>query len=175
MQRVPLPILVVLAVLLLAGPLALLAGGGEGRAAAPPDGLADVARRAGCTLEDLPDGSDPGNPPVTGRFVERILAADGSYAGRRPPSPIGTMHALLHGRVLFQYRRDIGRDELRALDRLTRRDPDRVLLFENRTGMPARVAATAYLSRMTCPRVDRATLGALAAFRDRRRAFAQGF
>ena len=85
------------------------------------------------------------------------------------------MHALLHGRVLFQYRRDIGRDELRALDRLTRRDPERVLLFENQTGVRVRVAATAYLSRLTCPRVDRATLGALAAFRDRRRAFGQGF
>jgi len=64
---------------------------------------------------------------------------------------------------------------LRALDQLTRRDSKSVLLFENGTGMPARVAATAYLSRMTCPRVDRATLGALAAFRDRRRGFAQGF
>jgi hypothetical protein len=85
------------------------------------------------------------------------------------------MHALLHGRVRFQYRRDLGRDELGGLDQLTRRDPDRVLLFENQTGMRARVAATAYLSRITCPRVARATLGALAAFRDRRRAFGQGF
>jgi hypothetical protein len=175
MQRVPVPILVVLAVLLVAGPIGLLAGGGEGRAAAPSDGLADIARRAGCALEDLLDGSSPGNPPVTGRMVERVLAADGSYAGRRPPSPVGAMHALLHGRVLFQYRRDVRGDELRALDQMVRRDSKSVLLFENRTGMPARVAATAYLSRMTCPRVDRATLGALAAFRDRRRAFGQGF
>jgi hypothetical protein len=34
---------------------------------------------------------------------------------------------------------------------------------------------TAYLGRMTCPRVDRFVLGALAAFRDRRPAFLQGF
>jgi hypothetical protein len=63
-------------------------------------------------------------------------------------------------------------------DREARRlhaDPDQVLLFENQTGMPTRVAATAYLSRITCPRVDRATLRALAAFRDRRRGFGQGF
>jgi hypothetical protein len=50
-----------------------------------------------------------------------------------------------------------------------------VLLFENQTGMQPRIAAAAYLSLMTCPRVDRSTLVALAAFRDRRRAFARGF
>jgi uncharacterized protein DUF3105 len=175
MRRIPVPILVTLAVLLVAGPVGLLVSARDRRAAAPPDRLADVAERAGCTLIDFDNGAARSNPPVTGRFVERILAADGSYAGRRPPSPLATMHALLHGRVLFQYRRDIDRDELRALDRLTRRDPDRVLLFENQTGMRALVAATAYLSRLTCPRVDHATLGVLAAFRDRRRAFGQGF
>jgi hypothetical protein len=41
--------------------------------------------------------------------------------------------------------------------------------------MRPRIAATAYLSLMSCPRVDRATLGALAEFRARRRAFGQGF
>jgi Protein of unknown function (DUF3105) len=175
MHRVPVPIVVVIALLLVAGPVGALATAHDGRAAAPPDRLADIARRAGCTLTDFDNGAARGNPPVTGHFVERILAADGSYAWRRAPTPLATMHALLHGRVLFQYRRDVGRDELGRLDELTRRDPDRVLLFENQTGMAARVAATAYLSRITCPRVDRATLGALAAFRDRRRAFGQGF
>jgi hypothetical protein len=176
MRRIPVPILVTLAVLLLAGPVGLLVSAHDGHAAAPvPDRLAEIATRAGCTLADFESGATRSNPPVTGRFVERILAADGSYAGRRPPTPLATMHALLHGRVLFQYRRDVGGDELRALDRLTRRDPERILLFENQTGMRARVAATAYLSRLTCPRVDRATLAALDAFRDRRRAFGQGF
>jgi hypothetical protein len=176
MRRVPVPILITLAVLLVAGPLGVLLSARDNRAAATaPDRLAAIARRAGCTLTDFENGAARSNPPVTGRFVERILAADGSYAQGRPPTPLATMHALLHGRVLFQYRRDVRGDELRGLDRLTRRDPDQVLLFENQTGMRARVAATAYLSRLTCPRADRATLGALAAFRDRRRAFGQGF
>jgi hypothetical protein len=176
MRRVPVPILVTLAVLLLAGPLGVLLSARDGRAATPaPDRLDEIAQRAGCTLTDFETGAARSNPPVTGRFVERILAADGSYAGRRPPTPLATMHALLHGRVLFQYRRDVGGGELQGLDRLTRRAPDQVLLFENQTGMRARVAATAYLSRLTCPRVDRATLGALAGFRDRRLAFGQGF
>jgi Protein of unknown function (DUF3105) len=174
MLRIP-SVLVTLAVLLPATALGLMLAGHGSAAPAQRPTLADVARRAGCKLTDFEDGSAVSNPPVTGRFVERILAADGSYAGRRPPRPIATMHALLHGGVLLQYRRDIGGDELRALDRLTRRAPDRVLLFENRSGMHSRVAATAYLSLMTCPRVNRATLGALAAFRDRRRAFGQDF
>ena len=54
-------------------------------------------------------------------------------------------------------------------------DGSGVLLFENHTGMHAAMAATAYLSVMTCPRVDRRALEALAAFRDRRRAFGQSF
>jgi hypothetical protein len=47
-------------------------------------------------------------------------------------------------------------------------------LFENQTGMRPRIAATAYLSSLTCPRVDGATLRALALFRARRQAFGQG-
>jgi hypothetical protein len=37
------------------------------------------------------------------------------------------------------------------------------------------VAATAYLNLMTCSRVDRRTLAALRAFRDRRANFGQSF
>jgi hypothetical protein len=175
MQRVPMPVLVALAILLLAAPVGLALDGGQRPQQADQTTLADIARRAGCTLTDFTDGSAASNPPVTGRIVERAVARDGSYAGRRPPSPLATMHSLLHGRVLFQYRGDLSRDELRPLDHLTRRDRDGVLLFENQTGMRPRVAATAYLSRMTCPRVDPTVLDALAAFRDRRRGFVQSF
>jgi hypothetical protein len=173
--RIPVPILVALAVLLPIGPVGLLLTGAERAPRSAPGLLADLARRAGCTITSFSDGSAPSNPPVTGRMVERALANDGSHAGRRPPSPAASMHALLHGRVLFQYRRDVDGAELRALDRLARRDAESVLLFENQSRMPARVAATAYLSLMTCPGVNPSTIEALAAFRDRRRAFGQGF
>jgi hypothetical protein len=178
MQRVPRPILVTIAMLLIAGPAVLLAvgSGGERRPPAPQRGptLADIARRAGCKLTDFRQGAATSNPPVAGSVDESVLAAFGSYAERRPPSPQATLHALIHGAVLLQYRREIGREELRALDRLTRADTQGVLLFENQTGMQPRIAATAYLSLMTCPRVDRSTLVALTAFRDRRRAFGRG-
>jgi hypothetical protein len=58
---------------------------------------------------------------------------------------------------------------------LTRKDADKVLLFKNQTQMAAPVAATAYLSVLTCPRVDRRTVRALDAFRARRRGFGQSF
>jgi hypothetical protein len=172
-QRVPLPMLIVVGVLLPLGPVGVLLSGRERAASTPSQTLAQLARRGGCKLREFEDGMRT-NPPVTGRFVERILADDGSYVGRRPPSRMAAIHALMHGRVLFQYRPDVRGGQLRELDRLARTDLDGVLLFENRT-MPARVAATAYLSIMTCPGIDRASLQALEAFRARRRAFGQRF
>jgi hypothetical protein len=41
--------------------------------------------------------------------------------------------------------------------------------------MRYRVAATAYLTLMSCPAVDGRTMAALAAFRDRRVGFGQAF
>src|SRR4051812_35073824 len=172
---VPLPIALALLVLLPIGPVGLLWGRAEAQPRPrPASTLAQIAARAGCRLNEFEDGMDT-NPPVTGRFRERARTADGSYVGERPPTLEATLHALFHGRVLFQYRPGLGDRDLRALDRLTQADPDRVLLFENQTGMQPAVAATAYLSVMSCPRVDRRKLAALNAFRERRRAFGQSF
>jgi hypothetical protein len=175
MRRLPTPIIVALLVVLPIGPLGLLvAGDGTSSRRSPPRTLAAVAQGAGCRVTEFREGMDT-NPPVKGRFVERITARDGSYVGERPPSLPASVHALYHGRVLLQYRPGLPRDQVAALDELVADDDAEVLLFENRTGMPSAVAATAYLSLMSCPRVDRGTLHALAAFRDRRRAFGQGF
>src|SRR3954453_19227348 len=171
--RVPVPIVLVLLVLLPIGPVGWFWGRADAKPRPrPASTLAQIATRAGCRLQEFQDGMDT-NPPVTGRFSERARAADGAYVGERQPTPEATIHAMFHGRVLFQYRPGLAERELRVLDRLTRADPDRVLLFENQTGMKAPVAATAYLSVMTCPRADQRTLAALDAFRERRRAFGQ--
>ena len=164
-----------LVVILVAGALALLLGGGTrdlARVSRPAIG--DVAREVGCELEEF-DGPVNHNPPVTGRFSERDRAADGSYAGRRPPSLPAAIHALFHGRVLIQYRPDLPARSVRRLQRLVTSDSAQVLLFANQTGMRAPVAATAYLSVMTCPRVDAGTLRALRVYRDGRRGFGQAF
>jgi hypothetical protein len=173
--HVPVPIVLVLLVLLPMGPVGWFLERADPKPPPRPGStLAQIATRAGCRLKEFHDGMDT-NPPVTGRFRERARAADGSYVGKSQPTPEATMHALFHGRVLLQYRAGLARRDQGALDRLARADPDRLLLFENRTGMQAVVAATAYLSVMTCPRVDRPALAALAAFRERRRGFGQSF
>jgi hypothetical protein len=173
-RRVPVPILVMLAVVLPIGPIGLAVSHDKTPPAPTGPPLAQIARDAGCQVTEFQDGMKT-NPPVTGTFVERARVADGSYAGRRPPSLEDTLHAMFHGRVLFQYRPGLAAADVRALDRLIRADTRQVLLFENQTGMSAPVAATAYLSVMTCPGFDQKVLRAFEAFRDRRRAFGQAF
>ena len=172
-RRIPLPVLAVVALLLAAGPVGLALSRDESQAR-PGDTLADVAHASGCRLLEY-ESARVTNPPVTGRRVERAVAVDGSYIGRPTPSINSTTHSLLHGRVLIQYRPGLPEPEVRTLDRLVRHDPDRVVGFENHTGMTVPVAATAYLSRLTCPRVNPATLHALRVFRDRRRGFGNAF
>ena len=173
MRGIPLPALLVVALLLAVGPVGLAMSRDEPRAQ-PGTTLKDVAQKAGCRLREY-EKSRVTNPPVTGRRVERTIAADGSHIGRSAPTRNSTIHSLLHGRVLIQYRPGLPEPEVRALDRLVKRDPDRVVGFENQTGMTAPAAATAYLSLLTCPRVDAGSLRALRVFRDRRRGFGNAF
>jgi len=173
-RRIPLPAVVVLALLLAAGPLELALSRGHSRATRPGNTLGDVARKAGCRLREYEDDQVT-NPPVSGRIVERAFAADGSHIGRDTPSIDATTHALLHGRVLIQYKPGLPAPEVRALDRLVTDDPDRVVGFANQTRMTTPVAATAYLSLLTCPGVTAGTLHALRVFRDRRRGFGNAF
>src|SRR3954453_24255608 len=144
--RVPVPIVVVLLVVLPIGPVGWLWGRADAQPGPRPAlTLAQIATRGGGGVNEFQDGMHP-NPPVTGRFTERARTADGSYVGQRPPTLEASMHSLFHGPVLLQYRPGLGERDVGALDRLTRADRDRLLLFENRTSMKAAVAATAYLS-----------------------------
>lgn len=173
--RVPLPVLVALVALLAAAPAGLaMTGPRKPPAHAPARTLAEIAGRAGCKLTEF-DHDPRSNPPVSGPVDERIYAPDGSYVGRRSPSTVATVHALLHGRVVFQYSRDVSATDIAPLQRLVGRRPSRTLLVADNTGMRYRVAATAYLTLMTCPGVDGRTMAALAAFRDRRVGFGQAF
>ena len=174
-RRAVVPVVCGLVALLAVGPVGLALSHDSVRpAAAGTASLGDVARHAGCRLVEY-HGDPHSNPPVSGRVDERIWASDGSYVGNRGPSVLAATHALLHGRVVVQYRPQLPAAEIRRLDRLVRRDPTGVLLFANRTSMPQPVAATAYLTMMTCRRVDARTIDALRAFRARRANFGQGF
>jgi hypothetical protein len=172
--QVPLPALMVLLLFLAACPAGLALSRDNARATAPGNTLRDIARKAGCRLEEY-ENARVTNPPVSGRLVERAIATDGSYIGRVTPTVDATTHSLLHGRVLMQYRPGLPNAELRALDQLVKDDPDRVVGFANQTRMAAPVAVTAYLSLLTCPRVNASTLHALRVFRDRRRGFGNAF
>jgi Protein of unknown function (DUF3105) len=163
-----------LVLLLAAGPAGLALSRGHPRPTQAGDSLADVARKAGCRLQEY-DSVPATNPPVSGPLVEQAIATDGSYIGHSPPSVDATTHSLLHGRVLIQYRPGLAQAQVRALDQLVTNDPDRVVGFANQTGMTAPVAATAYLSLLTCPRVTPRTLHAIRVFRDRRRGFGNAF
>jgi uncharacterized protein DUF3105 len=172
---VPVPVLVALVVLLAAAPAGLAVSGPRKQPRRAATATLDaIARRAGCTLREF-DRDPRSNPPVSGVVDERISAPDGSYVGRPAPSTLASVHALLHGRVVFQFRPDVPVAEIAPLDRLVRRTASRTLLFANRTGMRSRVTATAYLTLMTCSAVDGRTMRALRAFRDRRVAFGQAF
>ena len=155
-----------------ARPLGLALLTDRGSARRPPDAtLTQIAVRSGCRLGEF-DAVRPSNPPIGGRVVnERIIARDGSYIAHRAPSQRAALHALM--RVLLQYRPGLPAAQAHLLDRFARPDPDRVLAFKNTTGMRPAVAATAYLTLMTCPAVTPRTLTALGAFRDRRRCFGQ--
>ena len=160
--------------LLAAGTVGLALSRDQPRAPRPGNTLGDVAREAGCRLQEY-EHARTTNPPVSGRLVERATAADGSHIGRSTPSIDATTHSLLHGRVLIQYQPGLPEQQIRALDQLVKDHPDRVVGFANQTGMTAPVAATAYLSLLTCPRVTASTLRALRVFRDRRRGFGSAF
>jgi hypothetical protein len=164
----------VLALFLAAGPVGLALFRDHPVVTRPGNTLGDIARKSGCQLQEYEHGRVT-NPPVSGRLVERATATDGSHIGASTPSVDATTHSLLHGRVLIQYQPGLPEPEVRALDRLVRDDPDRVVGFANQTGMTARIAATAYLSMLTCPRVTAGTLHALRVFRDRRRGFGSAF
>jgi uncharacterized protein DUF3105 len=173
--RLPVPALLILGALLAPAPVGLALSHDTPEAPRARDTLADVARKAGCRLREYDDGRVSTNPPVTGRMVERAVTTDGSHIGNKPPSLAATTHALLHGRVLIQYRPGLPRPEVLRLDGLVNEDPDGVVGFANQTGMTSPVAATAYLNLLTCPGVTARTLHALRVFRDRRRAFGNAF
>ena len=168
-------------------------GGGEGF----PDGsvparkimeLEPAAKAAGCTLKSYPDfleravARDPAlertgghtsapvnyetNPPTSGPHHDQY-ASDGAYANAPPKERL--MHALEHGRVIFQFRPSAPASTRGDLKALFDEDPQRVILTPNTTGMPYEAAATSWRQLLGCPRMNERVFDAMRAFRDRYR------
>ena len=99
------------------------------------------------------------NPPTSGTHFPQ-WAADGVYEPGTTP-PLGELvHALEHGRVQLQYAEDAA-PETPARLRLLVDELEggyHLLLFQNRTGMPYAVAATAWDQLHRLPGDERAGL-----------------
>jgi hypothetical protein len=169
--------------------IAVAAGGGGGSKSSSKRSASQAkldtaakqaAAAAGCTVDTFPSEGRQHtegkvvyktNPPTSGNH-NPIPASDGIYDPGGTP-PIGKLvHALEHGRIEYQYHPGLPAAQVAQLQTLMK-DPVSgqpggfaQLLYQNTTGMPYAVAATAWTHRLACPTFKgAATLAAMRAFR----------
>ena len=168
-------------------------GGGSSKSASKPSAsqtkldtaAKQAAAAAGCTVETFPSEGRQHtdstvayktNPPTSGNH-NPVPASDGIYDPGGTP-PVGKLvHALEHGRIEIQYHPGLSAAQVAQLQTLMKEPVTATpagsqspgfaqLLYQNTTGMPYAVAATAWTHRLACPRFKGATtLNALRAFR----------
>lgn len=140
--------------------------------------LAKAAKAAGCELLDPPlEGSThvegkvkyKTNPPTSGNHSAEA-ALDGIYDVGQQPAPENSVHALEHGRIDFQYKpgtpkKLVAQLETLVSEPLNGKDGYKALLFQNDTGMPYAVAATAWGHLIGCKKASDAMFDALRDFR----------
>jgi hypothetical protein len=163
-------------------------GGGSSKSASKPsasqaklDAAAkQAAAAAGCTLETFPSEGRTHtdtkviyktNPPTSGNH-NPVPASDGIYDPGGTPQVEKLVHALEHGRIEIQYHPGLPAPQVAQLQTLMKEPVSgqpggfAQLLFQNTTGMPYAVAATAWTHRLACPKFQgAATLAAMRAFR----------
>jgi hypothetical protein len=172
--------------------IAVAAGGGSKSASKPSASqtklnaaLQTKATAAGCAARTFPsegrqhtDGKVvyKTNPPTSGNH-NPIPASDGIYDPGGTPQIEKLVHPLEHGRIEYQYHPGTSKAVVTQLTSLMKEQvPNQPggtqpggylqLLFQNPTGMPSAVAATAWTHSITCPTFKGAvTLDALRAFR----------
>jgi len=171
--------------------VAIASGGGKSSTPTLPTGggppippqrltsLATAAKAAGCVVQDYPNFGQQHttaavhyrtNPPTSGAH-NPTWAHDGSYVGKAVP-PIGMLvHPLEHGRIELQYHPGTPLQRQRQLGTLLAQPiPGQAvgfdqLLFQNNTGMPYAVAATAWQHLLGCPVFNDKVFDAIRAFR----------
>jgi hypothetical protein len=139
--------------------------------------LAKAARAAGCQVIRARDegnehvdrnvtAADYGtNPPTSGVHAPE-WASDGIYRPGNTPT-LGTLvHTLEHGRINIQYAPGTDADTIAKLTGLFEEldKGHHLLLYENGTGMPFAVAATAWNHMLGCPEVNDRIYDAIRAF-----------
>ena len=178
---------VVVACAIIAGvAIAVSSGGGGGK----DDGGADVdtdklkaaAQTSGCVYRAFPnEGQDhvtealteadfKTNPPTSGAH-DPVPAPEGLYVAGNEPKIGAWVHALEHGRVIFQYRPGTAKAVVTQLETLFNEDVAgsggayHSVLMQNNTKMPFAVAAVAWRHYMACREFTPKSIEALRTFR----------
>jgi hypothetical protein len=111
------------------------------------------------------------NPPTSGNH-RPTPAEDGVYAPGNTPDKENFVHTLEHGRIELQYSPKAPQSVRNSLYTIYNEKNKGVsgyhmMLFENNTGMPYEVAATAWTQLLGCKTVNEHTWDAIRAFRQR--------
>lgn len=170
-----------------------LAGGGsddKGDGPAPPNDKAakipparekdldKAAKAADCVLLNPPlEGQGhttkkvkyKSNPPTSGEH-NPDPSLDGIYTPGNTPAPENYVHALEHGRIEVQYKpgtpqAQVDKLETVVSEKFNDKAAYKTLLFENNTGMPYAVAATAWGHILGCKSFDDGIYDAIRDFR----------
>jgi hypothetical protein len=142
--------------------------------------LTKAAKAAGCTLSNPAyEGANheakkftpsdyKTNPPTSGNHTPDWYE-DGIYAPGDTPDLGKLVHPLEHGRIEVQYKPGTPKETVAQLEALLAEQQDgyHMLLFQNTTGMPAAVAATAWTHSLTCPAMNDKVFDAIRTFRVR--------
>ena len=142
--------------------------------------MAAAAKAAGCTLSNpayegashedkkFKPSDYKTNPPTSGNHTPDWYD-DGIYAAGDTPDLGKTVHPLEHGRIEVQYAPGTPKETVTQLEALLAEEQDgyHMLLFQNETGMKAKIAATAWTHSLTCPEMNDKVFDAIRTFRAR--------
>ncbi len=140
--------------------------------------LKKAAAAAGCKLVDAPnEGAEHAekdfkasdykqNPPTSGTHFPTWYE-DGVYNPGDTPELGRLVHTLEHGRINVQYKPGTPAETVAQLETLVKESEDgyHMLMYENTTGMPFAVAATAWDHQLGCPTMNPKVFDAIRAFR----------
>lgn len=109
------------------------------------------------------------NPPTSGNHSDNA-ALDGFYEAANEPEPENVVHALEHGRIVFQYKPGTPANRVAQLETLASEELNglpgyKTLLLQNNTKMTDAVAATAWGHAINCKTFNDSVFDALRAFR----------
>jgi hypothetical protein len=142
--------------------------------------MAAAAKAAGCTLSNpayegashedkqFKPSDYKTNPPTSGNHTPDWYE-DGIYAPGDVPNLGKTVHPLEHGRIEVQYAPGTPEETVTQLEALLNEEQEgyHMLLFQNTTGMKAKIAATAWTHSLTCPEMNDKVFDAIRTFRAR--------